>query len=106
MNRSSVNKTIDRLNHLARKNIIHHHLVLLSLGTVHVWWGVSSCTDNVHVTGGFLDKKKKHTLFNIKCRNGKIIRNHSAYPMESETILPPGTYLKVKIITRWYAHHC
>ena len=69
---------------------------LLSLGTIHVWWGVSSCTDNVHVTGGFLDETKKRTLFNIKCRNGKIIRNHSAFPYESETILPPGIYVKVK----------
>ncbi|CAF1263701.1 unnamed protein product [Didymodactylos carnosus] len=66
-------------------------------GTTHVWWGVSSCTDMVHVTGDFLvNQTKKRTLFNIKCYDGKIIKNHSAYPNESETILPPGAYLKVK----------
>ena len=50
----------------------------------------------IHVTSGFLDQTQGRTLFNIKCLNGKVIKNHSAYPDESETILPPGTYLKVK----------
>ena len=50
----------------------------------------------VHVTGGFLGQKKKCTLFHIKCTEGKSIQNHSEYPNESETILPPGIRLKVK----------
>ncbi len=65
------------------------------LGTTHVWWGVSSCTDQVHVTGTFLDQTQKRTLFNIKCYEGKLIKDYSQFPNESETILPPGTYLTV-----------
>lgn len=65
-------------------------------GTLHVWWGASSCTDMVNVTDDFLGKGQHRTLFNIKCFNGKSIKNHSAYPNENETILPPGTYLRVK----------
>ncbi len=42
-----------------------------------MWWGVSSCADMVHVTDTFRDQTKKLTLFNVKCINGKIIKNHS-----------------------------
>ena len=65
------------------------------LGTTHVWWGASSCTDKIHVTGTFLSKTQKRTLFHIKCYEGKMIKNHSEFPNENETILPPGMYLKV-----------
>lgn len=65
------------------------------LGTVHVWWGASSCTDEVHVTGGFMRETEKRTLFNIKCYEGKVMKNHSQFPSENETLLPPETYLKV-----------
>lgn len=67
--------------------------------SVHVWWGASSCSDMVHVTDGFLDKDNYRTLFNIKCYEGKIIKNHSAFPNESEIVLPPGTCLKVKSVS-------
>lgn len=50
----------------------------------------------IQITSYFLDQTKSRTLFNIKCINGKIIKNHSKFPNESETILPPGTYLKVR----------
>ncbi|CAF3376537.1 unnamed protein product, partial [Rotaria sp. Silwood2] len=65
-------------------------------GTIHIWHAASSCSDQVQVTDAFLDKKKHRTLFNIKCYNGKTIKNHSRYPNESETILPPGTCIRVK----------
>jgi hypothetical protein len=65
-------------------------------GTIHVWWGASSCTDMVKVTDTFLNKTAPRTLFNIKCFDGKNIRHHSDFPNESETILAPGTYLRVK----------
>jgi hypothetical protein len=65
-------------------------------GTVHVWWGASSCTDMVKVTDTFFDKTTPRTLFNIKCIDGKNIRHHTDFPDESETILAPGTYLRVK----------
>jgi hypothetical protein len=65
-------------------------------GTVHIWHAASSCTDQIDVTDTFLNKKKHRTLFNIKCHNGKTIKNHSKFPKESETILPPGTCVRVK----------
>ncbi|CAF1359226.1 unnamed protein product [Rotaria sordida] len=67
--------------------------------SVHVWWGASSCSDQVHVTETFLDKKSDRTLFSIKCYEGKIIKNHSAFPNESEIVLPPGTCLRVKSLS-------
>ena len=66
-----------------------------SKGTIHIWWGATSCTHEVMVTDTFLDKKTPRTLFNIKCYHGKSIKNHSKFPKESETILAPGTYIKV-----------
>ncbi|CAF1469768.1 unnamed protein product [Rotaria sp. Silwood1] len=67
-----------------------------SPGSIHIWHAASSCSDQVHITDTFLNKKKHRTLFNIKCYNGKTIKNHSHYPNESETILPPGTCIRVK----------
>ena len=67
--------------------------------SIHVWWGASSCSDMIHVTDGFLDKDNYRTLFSIKCYEGKIIKNHSAFPNESEIVLPPGTCLKVKSVS-------
>ena len=64
--------------------------------SVHVWWGVSSCSDKVHMTEIFLDKAKHRTLFSIKCYDGKVIKDYSAFPRESETILPPGFCFRVK----------
>ncbi|CAF1035996.1 unnamed protein product [Adineta ricciae] len=67
-----------------------------SPGSIHIWHAASSCTDQIHVTDTFLDKTKHRTLFSIKCSNGKSIKNHSHFPKESETILPPGTFIRVK----------
>ncbi|CAF0788757.1 unnamed protein product [Adineta steineri] len=64
-------------------------------GSVHIWHAASSCTDHVAITDTFLDKKKHRTLFNIKCYNGKPIKNHSHYVKENELILPPGTCIRV-----------
>jgi hypothetical protein len=65
-------------------------------GTIHIWWGASSCTADLKVTDTFLDKKSSRTLFSIRCYNGRSITNHTQYPKEKEIILPPGTYLKVE----------
>ncbi|UJR18168.1 hypothetical protein I4U23_005068 [Adineta vaga] len=67
-----------------------------SPGSIHVWHAASSCTDQIHVTDTFLDKTKQRTLFSIQCFYGKAIKNHSRFPKESETILPPGTFIRVK----------
>ena len=67
--------------------------------SVHTWWGISSCSDMVHVTDGFLDQTTHRTLFSIKCFNGKVIKDHSSIPDESETILPPGFCFRVKSVS-------
>lgn len=64
--------------------------------SVHVWWGASSCSDNLNIAASFLEKDEDQTMFNIECYNGKSIKNHSAFPNENEIVLPPGTCLKVK----------
>ncbi|CAF0788819.1 unnamed protein product [Adineta steineri] len=64
-------------------------------GSIHIWHAASSCSDHIGVTDTFLDKKKHRTLFNIKCYNGKPIKNHSHYAKENELILPPGTCIRV-----------
>lgn len=61
----------------------------------------------INVTGTFVtDSTQKRTLFNIKCFNGKVIKNHSAFPDERETVLLPGTHLKVKSSLRLSARLC
>ncbi|CAM2726219.1 unnamed protein product [Rotaria socialis] len=65
-------------------------------GTTHVWRGATSCSNMVHVTDSFLNSTSSRTLFKIKCFQGKSIENHSAFPNEKETVLPPGTCLRVK----------
>ena len=64
-------------------------------GTIHIWYGASSCTDEINVTEAFLNPRAKRTLFNIHCRNGKSIVNHSHFPTEKEVILSPRTYIRV-----------
>ncbi|CAF1548760.1 unnamed protein product, partial [Rotaria sp. Silwood1] len=78
--------------------------------SIHIWQAASSCTQKVHVTDTFLDQEKHRTLFNIKCFNGRSIKNHSRYPNENETILPPGTCIKVisrlKLADKCYVVDC
>lgn len=65
----------------------------------HVWWGFSSCTENIQTMEEFVGKSGVRTLFNIECINGKAIRAHSFYKKESEILLMPGTYLRV--VGKW-----
>ncbi|CAF2057562.1 unnamed protein product [Rotaria magnacalcarata] len=62
-----------------------------------IWWGVSSCTDNIEILQSeqFCGKTGMRTIFVIKCLNGRSIRNHSYYPQENEIILMPGSYFQV-----------
>ncbi|CAF3409088.1 unnamed protein product [Rotaria sp. Silwood2] len=62
-----------------------------------IWWGVSSCTDNIEVLQSeqFCGKTGTRTIFMIKCSNGRSIKNHSYYNQENEILLMPGSYFRV-----------
>ncbi|CAF1535196.1 unnamed protein product, partial [Didymodactylos carnosus] len=66
-------------------------------GQTFVWWGVSSCTRSVHVLEleKFLGQKGTRTLFNIECKEGKIIRAHSHFSIEDEVVLMPASFFEV-----------
>jgi hypothetical protein len=68
-----------------------------------IWWGTSSCTENIHVLGKFVGVEGVRTLFIIECMKGKAIRSHSQYKLENEILLMPGTYLQV--VDKWTASH-
>lgn len=44
-------------------------------------------------------KNKKGTVFIIKCKNGKIIKEYSHFPQDNQVIILPNTQFKV---TNWY----
>jgi hypothetical protein len=62
-----------------------------------VWWGLSSCTDDIKVleSDQFCGKTGVRTMLHIKCLDGRNIKNHSYYQSESEILLLPGRYLRV-----------
>ncbi|MEV5988045.1 ADP-ribosyltransferase domain-containing protein [Streptomyces sp. NPDC052051] len=65
------------------------------LGRTVTWWGVSSCTSELHVAKAFLGGRGKRTLFEVTPARAVGIRNFSAFTGEEEFILLPGTQLKV-----------
>ncbi|CAF3209051.1 unnamed protein product [Rotaria sp. Silwood2] len=62
----------------------------LKIGEKIIWWGFSSCTSDLNILNNdqFLGSTGVRTLFNIDCKTGKDIKNHSAFPHESEVLLP------------------
>ena len=54
-------------------------------GQTIVWWGFSSCTDDIEVlqSNEFLGKTDTRTLFDIKCETARDIRKHSYFPTEN-----------------------
>ncbi|CAF1368475.1 unnamed protein product [Rotaria sp. Silwood1] len=61
------------------------------------WPSFSSCTTTITVLQseqlyGIMGPR---TMFAIDCHSGKNIRNHSAYPLEEEVLLLPGTEFKI-----------
>jgi hypothetical protein len=64
-----------------------------------IWWGVSSCTENMENLQKFVGRSGVRTIFMIQCIHGKLIKSHSHYKAENEIILMPGTYLRV--IDKW-----
>ncbi|CAM4815343.1 unnamed protein product [Rotaria magnacalcarata] len=65
----------------------------------HIWWGFSSCTENMEIMEQFVGKSGVRTIFNIECINGKSIKAHSFYKKENEILLLPGIYFRV--VGKW-----
>jgi uracil DNA glycosylase len=65
------------------------------LGGTVTWWGVSSCTSELHVAKAFLGSRGRRTLFEVTPARAVGIRQFSAFTGEEEFILLPGTQLKV-----------
>lgn len=64
-------------------------------GRTIVWWGVSSCTSNPRIAHGFLGARGPRMLFEIAPRSAVAIKACSAFQVEDEYVLPPGTQLRV-----------
>ncbi|CAF3361290.1 unnamed protein product, partial [Rotaria sp. Silwood2] len=62
-----------------------------------IWWGFSSCTTDMSVLSNdqFFGSTGVRTLFNIDCKTGKDLKNHSAFPKECEILLPAARCFQV-----------
>jgi len=66
------------------------------VGAVQTWWGVSSCTSDEGVARGFMNGcGGKCTLFTIRSQTACDISALSFFASEKESLLAPGTQLKV-----------
>lgn len=67
-----------------------------TVGKTVCWWGVSSCTSDKGVAASFSSGcSSTSTLFTIQCTSAMDVQDVSLYPSEKESLLPPGTKLKV-----------
>mmetsp|Transcript_66967 Transcript_66967/g.134995 ORF Transcript_66967/g.134995 Transcript_66967/m.134995 type:complete len:576 (+) Transcript_66967:66-1793(+) len=67
-----------------------------SEGSVQTWWSVSSCTSDKNVAEGFMQQLGgKATLLTLECKNAVDVSPLSFYPHEAESLLLPGTQLRV-----------
>eukprot|EP00457_Paulinella_chromatophora_P004027 gb/GEZN01004037.1/.p1 GENE.gb/GEZN01004037.1/~~gb/GEZN01004037.1/.p1 ORF type:complete len:635 (+),score=148.15 gb/GEZN01004037.1/:24-1907(+) len=67
------------------------------VGTTVTWWGVSSCTSDQNVARGFMAGCGGNcTLFTIDTKTACDISKITFYSNEKESLLAPGTQLKVK----------
>ena len=63
---------------------------------VLTWWSVSSCTSDERVARNFMAQLGgKATLLTLRCRSAMDITPLSLYQNEKESLLAPGTKLKV-----------
>ncbi|CAF1085944.1 unnamed protein product [Didymodactylos carnosus] len=60
-----------------------------------IWWSVNSCSSDLAMIKKFIGDHNS-TLFSIDCKNGKLVSCYSAFPIENEIILMPGTCLQVE----------
>mmetsp|Transcript_97669 Transcript_97669/g.178563 ORF Transcript_97669/g.178563 Transcript_97669/m.178563 type:complete len:217 (+) Transcript_97669:883-1533(+) len=67
------------------------------VGSTQTWWNVSSCTADVQVAQNFMKGcGGKCTLLTIEAQSACDISDMSFYASEKESLLAPGTQLKVK----------
>lgn len=71
------------------------------VGSTQTWWNVSSCTADVQVAQNFMKASGgKCTLLTIEARTACDISDITFFANEKESLLAPGTQLKVKSSTR------
>ncbi|CAK8993951.1 unnamed protein product [Durusdinium trenchii] len=67
------------------------------VGNTVVWWGISSCTSDEKVAKGFAEGcGGKSTLITVESKTASDISQVTFYSNEKESLLSPGTQLKVK----------
>ncbi|CAE8682953.1 unnamed protein product, partial [Polarella glacialis] len=67
------------------------------VGNTVVWWGVSSCTSDVNVAKNFAKGcGGKCSIITIESETASDISDITFYSNEKESLLRPGTQLKVK----------
>lgn len=65
------------------------------MGSTITWWGVSSLTSDKSVAKGFMKGMSNGTFVTVKCKRAVDISAISMYANEKESLLAPGTQLKV-----------
>ncbi|CAF2052895.1 unnamed protein product, partial [Rotaria magnacalcarata] len=59
---------------------------------IQTWWSVNSCSTNGNLLNLYLGKE--NTIIRIQALHGKDISSFSAFELEYEVVLPPGTRLR------------
>merc|ERR1712113_618480 len=72
-----------------------------TVGSVQTWWNVSSCTADINVAKNFMKGcGGKCTLLTVESTTACDISEITFYSNEKESLLAPGTQLKVKSANR------
>mmetsp|Transcript_57273 Transcript_57273/g.123933 ORF Transcript_57273/g.123933 Transcript_57273/m.123933 type:complete len:480 (-) Transcript_57273:149-1588(-) len=72
-----------------------------SVGSTQTWWNVSSCTADINVAKNFMKGcGGKCTLLTVEAKTACDISQITFYSNEKESLLAPGTQLKVKSAKR------
>lgn len=67
------------------------------VGSTVTWWGISSCTSDVNVAKNFAKGcGGKCTVITVESKTASDISDITFYSNEKESLLCPGTQLKVK----------
>jgi len=71
------------------------------VGSTQTWWNVSSCTSDIKVAKNFMQGCGGHcSLLTVKAKTATDISALSFYANEKESLLAPGTQLKVESCKR------
>jgi len=74
-----------------------HNSPQYKVGKTIVWWGISSCTSDMNVAKNFAKGcGGKCTLITVESKTAADISDITFYSNEKESLLCPGTQLKVK----------